>query len=360
MSNRRVFLCCSGIDDVLLGRPNVAGIPVFLSMWARVFLENGYDVFSFSYNNPHVDHFGIQYVRVPSHTFLQKLHLLIFSEHHSYKKILNQINPDIVIIHGSSRIHCYLASQRKKLNFKLIYFGACDMDFVYGREFLNHKIDKLLYRIGLYNSDYCISQNFFQQTNLLRDYGIQSIILPTLWYANEHSSTVHDAVDFIWVSNIKPLKRLELFIKLAESLPEYKFVAIGAIQDSSYFEQIIQSNNLRNFNYWGPQPLNFVDDIISKSKFLVCTSEFEGFPNAFIQAWSHNIPVLSTVNPNNAITSNGLGCYSNSIDDIKEFAQSLLENSQSYNNLQENIQRYFNATHSPAVVFNRFIHFIDE
>ena len=39
-----------------------------------------------------------------------------------------------------------------------------------------------------------------------------------------------------------------------------------------------------------------------KSKILINTSSFEGFPNTFVQAWANGVPVISLkVDPDNII-----------------------------------------------------------
>jgi glycosyltransferase involved in cell wall biosynthesis len=49
---------------------------------------------------------------------------------------------------------------------------------------------------------------------------------------------------------------------------------------------------------------------IASAKALVSTSNFEGFPNIFLEAWASGVPVISLhVNPGDVINEFGLGNY---------------------------------------------------
>ena len=68
-----------------------------------------------------------------------------------------------------------------------------------------------------------------------------------------------------------------------------------------------------------------VQKYFDKAKCFVNSSEFEGFPNTFIQACLGSTPILSfNVNPDNFIERFEVGCFcANSLDKAVEFIRNL-------------------------------------
>ncbi len=48
-------------------------------------------------------------------------------------------------------------------------------------------------------------------------------------------------------------------------------------------------------------------DVYRSASLLCCTSTHEGFPNTFLEAWSHGVPIVSTVDPDNLIAARRIG-----------------------------------------------------
>ena len=118
----------------------------------------------------------------------------------------------------------------------------------------------------------------------------------------------------VWVSNIKPAKRPELFVELAKNLSDSNvdFLMIGNIQSEQY--RWIESENQRtpNFHFLGPKSLEEVNGIIKQSIFLIHTCKPEGFPSVFLQAWLKSKPTITyEYDPGEFISKNKLGGVAN-------------------------------------------------
>ena len=122
-------------------------------------------------------------------------------------------------------------------------------------------------------------------------------------------------IDAIFITVIRPEKQLEVFLDLAEALPDLRFAVAGgfgstlsASQRASLEERRI---GLRNVAFLGPQNAGEVMALLKKSKVVVNTSHFEGFPNAMLEAWSVGVPVVSlSVDPGGVIEREQLGLVS--------------------------------------------------
>lgn len=359
MRQPTIFLFCLGIDDVLNGSSKVAGIQVQMSFWAKTFVKNGWKVFSFSdKSNCTID--GIHFIHKTT-SFLSRHGLSILEEPFKYFRYIRQTNADVVFVRGGRRDLYAIKKACNLCNSKMVFLGASDKDFVPGQELiLGSKFNIKLYRRGLHKNNYFITQNKFQAGNLYEYYGKDSVIIPNIWtkfYLNHSYTKKYTA---IWVANLRRLKRAEWFIRLAEKLPEYRFAIVGGVNEQDYYDKIKkETENLDNLDFLGAKSIDQVNELLAESYILVCTSEFEGFPNTFLQAWAQNIPVISTVNPSNVITEYELGYFINDESELHFSLLNLLTHNDLYKQVQNNIEKYFMTTHSADKAYQTVIKMIN-
>lgn len=70
--------------------------------------------------------------------------------------------------------------------------------------------------------------------------------------------------------------------------------------------------------------------MFDRARVFVNTSETEGFPNTFLQAWIRGIPVVSFFDPDDVIRREGLGHAVASLDEMASAAHSLVTDSQQW------------------------------
>lgn len=353
MKAKSVFLFCSGIDDVLSGSSKVAGIQVQMSFWARTFAKYGWRVFSFSENKQTTPVAGICFVDKMKKKWLSKIHLDIVQEWLDCWRCV-KIHPDIVVFRGASRYLFFLSRLCRKKNIPLLVFGASDTDFVPGKEIVSgSSTNRKLYQKAIVSINLFVTQNELQRNALKQYYDKDSLMIPNIWIPFE-SQVVEKKYDAVWIANLRPLKRAEWFVKLAEDLPQYKFTVVGGNLIKDYSEKIEKlASNVSNLILLGAQPFNNVNKILSESRLLVCTSEFEGFPNTFLQAWSQAIPVVSTVNPSDLITKHHLGVIVDNQESLKEQTIALLSDEGQYDECVNSIKSYFLENHSAEKAYDK-------
>ena len=165
-----------------------------------------------------------------------------------------------------------------------------------------------------------------------------------------------------WVAMLRQPKRPDILIELARRLPGIRFVVCGGPSDHrsppGYGEQMAAAlRTLPNVDYLGQVSPARAEDIIADSAVMLSTSEEEGFPNTFLEAWSSGTPVVSlSVDPDNHLRRLGLGAISGSVDALAADLESLLSSPESRDEIGLRAREYVAQSHSPAAVVAVFQH----
>ena len=349
-----------GTDDVLLGSSNVAGLQVQMAFWAQSFSNNGWDTYSFSKNKKQTL-LGIHYIEHKESSLLKKFHLSIIDTFRLYWKGFT-IQPSLIIFRGFSKGLYLLATLCRLFRVKLVFFGASDVNFCPGKELPAGNNDQTkAFQKGLKKVDYFVAQNSYQNEMLYLNYKKEALVLPNIWIEQTIDAGNEKKYAAVWVSNFRKLKRPEWFVELAKALPQYKFaIAGGGRLDCELYDKIHnQAETLQNLDFLGPQPWLSVLSLMSSSFLVVCTSEFEGFPNTFLQAWSLGLPVVSTVDPSEIIIDNKLGFVVESPEELIDKVALLITDNTIYNKCADNVTTYFVNNHSAQIGYSKLIEYIN-
>jgi glycosyltransferase involved in cell wall biosynthesis len=86
---------------------------------------------------------------------------------------------------------------------------------------------------------------------------------------------------------------------------------------------------------------------------LLSTSAFEGFPNTFLEAWSHGVPVVSTIDPDRLIANRGLGFTANNLPELIDGLKKILSSQARWCDASKSARRYYAENHAIDVVMPR-------
>jgi len=70
--------------------------------------------------------------------------------------------------------------------------------------------------------------------------------------------------------------------------------------------------------------------LFDRAKVLVNTSDLEGFPNTFLQAWARGVPVVTMFDPDGVVRSAGLGSFHASVPEMTAGLDALLNSDNAY------------------------------
>ncbi len=240
---------------------------------------------------------------------------------------------------------------------KLVFSAANDLDFDFERPDRSRS-QLAMYRRALPRADLIVAQRE-EQLRLAQKAGfgplklIRSIALPA-----ERSTAEPEA--FLWIGRVVDYKRPLRFVRLAASLPEARFRMVWFKTDETPPELVREleaaGRQLPNLDLMGQRPHPQVLELISRATAVVSTSEAEGMPNVFLEAWARGVPVLSLeYDPDGKIDSLRLGLVAHGSDvRFKDAASSLWRDRQLRSELGENGREHVIAEHSPDAVADRW------
>jgi glycosyltransferase involved in cell wall biosynthesis len=152
------------------------------------------------------------------------------------------------------------------------------------------------------------------------NYGVASRMATMLVEPQQADLGFHERdVDVLWVNNLRGFKRPVLMVELARRMPHLKRHMIGGPQSGSealYDETEKAAKALPNLTFHGRVPYHDVNAFYERAKVFVNTSDSEGFPNSYLQAWRRGTPLIAFFDPDSVIAKNRLGAVPVSMDDM--------------------------------------------
>ena len=85
-------------------------------------------------------------------------------------------------------------------------------------------------------------------------------------------------------------KRPDRLLELARVCPDYHFDLVGPADESEYARDVLATAPARaefNVVHGRAEREQTARACTNESACFLCTSDFEGFPNTFLEAWSH-------------------------------------------------------------------------
>ena len=212
-------------------------------------------------------------------------------------------------------------------------------------------------------ADAVIVQSEFQKTMLKKNFGKDGLLIkmPFPLFEREMPEKANPPI-VLWVGAMAEVKQPELFVKLAEAIPEGRFQIIGGPSGNQklYDEIEERSKRISNLDFIGVVPFRQIDKYFSRASILVNTSMFEGFPHAFIQAWMYYVPVVSlNADPDGLICENGLGFRSKTFDQVIEDVKTLLKDEALRGEMGMNGGKYVEREHDVAKNIRGYIEVFD-
>lgn len=180
--------------------------------------------------------------------------------------------------------------------------------------------DRKIYEYGIRHTDVILAQSLRQQNDMKANYGLDSVVAGMLVEAPERLQTFGERdIDILWVNNLAAFKRPELVVELARRVPGRRIVMIGgevAGAEEIYARVRDEAATCPNLEFKGSVPYHDVNEYYARARVFVNTSDSEGFPNSYLQAWVRGTPLVAFFDPDGVVAREGLGAAPRSMDDM--------------------------------------------
>jgi glycosyltransferase involved in cell wall biosynthesis len=184
---------------------------------------------------------------------------------------------------------------------------------------------------GLRRASHIIVQTAAQARKLKERFGRDAAVLIRNFQPVPASLPLRASrpVRVLWVGNIKPVKRPELYVELARRFAgrsDVQFDMVGRPWQHPEGDRLLQDiAKLPNFHFHGELPIERVNELMSSASFFVNTSAHEGFPNTYVQAWAHGAVLLSlAVDPYAGMEQLGIGFCTGTLERMKDVIDDLI------------------------------------
>jgi len=240
---------------------------------------------------------------------------------------------------------------------RFVFRAASDSDCDRSRVLVRYARDRWLYAQGIKRADVILVQSASQARALADSYGLASRVAGMFVEPPREPPKERD-VDVLWVGNIRHVKRPDRLLALADGLPRLRFHMIGGplpTERSLYTETERDAALLGNVVLHGRLPYADANAIYGRAKVLVSTSDIEGFPNAYLQAWIRGVPVVTFLDPDQVIESEGLGAAVHSLTDMRAAIEKLVEDPAAWSAASERCLAYMQREFGEAGILADYL-----
>lgn len=249
-------------------------------------------------------------------------------------------------------------SQAKR---RFVYRVAHDSDCDPQQLLVQYWRDRKLYEFGLRRAHHILVQSEQQQRALETNYGLQSRVAQML--VDPARTQPQRDIDVLWVNNLRPFKRPDLFLLLARMLPNLRFHMVGGTQpgyDDLYEEIRAKAATQPNVVFHGQVPYHEVGPLYARAKVFVNTSDSEGFPNSYLQAWVHGTPVVAFFDPDSIIERFDLGACVGTLAQMAAQVNALIAQSAIWAMLSDSCVRYMQQMHGEQHILEPYLNVLEE
>ena len=242
---------------------------------------------------------------------------------------------------------------------RFVFRVASDADCCPSTLMLGNFRDRMLYHYGLRHADVVLAQTARQAALLLQHYGVRAQLagmfseLPAQVPGFDERSA-----DLLWLANLRSMKRPEWFVDIARQMPRLRCHIAGAAHpdEPGLYRRVAEAAaDLPNLHFHGQVRFGATAALFANARLFINTSAFEGFPNTYLQAWAHGVPVIATFDPDGLIARHGLGLVVDSARSAGARARALLAAPSEWAACSARCRQYASARLAPDTVVQPYL-----
>lgn len=316
-SRKRVCLYVPFFYPVVSGGkvPFAGGIEVQLSLLARGLVERGFEVtvVTCDYGQPAelvVD--GVRLLKCWSPSAGLPVLRFFHPRLSTTISALRKADADVYLFQGAAMGAGLVHDVARSMGRRFLFMVGHDHDVLPALPDVSGPRDRWWYRRALTGADSVISQTRKQQALLEQGFGVKSIVVmnPVEIPGAQADPAANRRV--VWLATYKESKRPEWFTRFAARHPDVECEMAGVIPvppltDEDYRKAVALGEQLPSLTVRGTISHERIGELLSRAALFTHTSPAEGFPNAFLEAWSWGLPTVTCFDPDGIIARERLG-----------------------------------------------------
>ena len=301
---------------------------------------------------------GIKYFKTPFR-YMGGPKFRLLTDWYLLFKRLKKVDADVYLLKGP-RFNLFIAGLfAVRTGKRVVFISTIDTD---SDPDIMRRIDpvytRFFYRVGLRMIPIVVCQTVRQKTNFRRHYRKDSVHINNIYTINHNASKNKIKKAMLWVGTNSNAKRPRLFLDFAGRTDEITYKMAMVPSENTMMQKSLEKeiSEAPNIEYLGFVPENEMEKIYADTSVLVNFSELEGFPNVFLHAWAHRMPVASlTVNPDGIIDKYRMGFCSGSIEQMINDVRLLWRDDQLRKEMGSNGHEYVKREHDADKIADQYI-----
>lgn len=222
--------------------------------------------------------------------------------------------------------------------------------------------DKWLYEHALRCAAAVLVQSEYQQQLMLENFGVRSTIA-ALMIASGRSDLAFGERDIgaLWVSNLRQVKRPDVLLDVAARLRDVSFHMVGGALPIAL--QLFETTKARaaglGVTFHGSVAFREAAELYGRARAFVNTSDVEGFPNTYLQAWASGTPVVAFFDPDGLIAQEGLGIAVRTPEEMVAALRQLTHDESAWTAARARCLAFVESRYSEAQVLQTYLRAFD-
>jgi glycosyltransferase involved in cell wall biosynthesis len=241
----------------------------------------------------------------------------------------------------------------KLTNVRMMFSAMIDLDVFPRRALARRRGLWPFYSWGLKRSDRIVVQHKGQQAQLSSALRAKASVLPGIVRQTIKAKPHAVRGKYVaWVGVLRQPKRPDLLLEVAKRLPDISFVVCGGLSGhrtpQGYAEPIVEGlKTLPNVQYLGQVDPSRTLEIIGNAAMLLSTSDLEGFPSVFLEAWAAGTPVVSLkIDPDGVIQRKNLGTVAGTVSGAVRDIENLMHATERREEMSLRARQHVQEAHS--------------
>jgi glycosyltransferase involved in cell wall biosynthesis len=211
---------------------------------------------------------------------------------------------------GFATFLTWLYARRHGRRFVFHWASDADLKGLFMKEFPGIKP---FYRHARRHADAQVCQTDAQFAMLGRRERRRAVVIPNSLDTRIAWAPAGPGDEVLWMGTIKSeTKRADRFLDLAQAMPHRRFRMVGELRGDEAWRAAFRARaaSLSNLAVAGFVARARLPEEYRRGRVLVNVSDFEGFPNTFLEACATGVPVVSlNVDPNGMLARQGAGLH---------------------------------------------------